>query len=80
MENSSQEQQQFGHLANLYCHAELPLQVLKSAAGFYIGTFVRDIVSDLFGPVSRESEEYFPTEEAAQEALRSGSWTQKLYP
>lgn len=77
---SSQEQRQIGHLANLYCHAELPLQVLKTAAGFYIGTSVSDIESDLFGPVSRESEEYFPTEQAAQEALRSGRWTQKRYP
>lgn len=30
---------QIGYLAKLYCKVELPLQVLKSAAGFYIGTF-----------------------------------------
>ncbi|HCW4385486.1 TPA: hypothetical protein OXM12_003187 [Acinetobacter baumannii] len=35
---------------------ELKLEVLKSAAGFYIGTF--DYDSDNYGPVSRVSE-YF---------------------
>lgn len=64
-----------GVLALHWCKVELPLQVLQSHAGFYIGTF-----SDEEGPMSRESEEYYPTREAAVEALASGTWTQKTYP
>jgi len=52
----------------------LPLKVLRSAAGFYIGT------SGDFGPVSRESREYFKTDIAAKEALESGNWTQRQQP
>lgn len=48
----------------------LPLQVLKSAAGYYIGT------ADDEGPCSRESCEYFPTRDRAAQALASGAWTQ----
>ncbi len=62
----------FGHLAKTCCGLELPLQVLQSAAGFYIGT------SDPT-PVTRESE-YWPTVEQAQNALDTGSWTQRLEP
>jgi hypothetical protein len=32
------------------------------------------------GPVSRESEEYFPTEKAAKIALDTNSWTQRDEP
>lgn len=63
-----------GELAFEICGKRLPLQVLSSAAGFYLGT------SDEMGPCSRESVEYWPTEVAAQGALDNGSWTQKLYP
>ena len=63
-------EQQTGHLAMKYCNRSLPLQVLESAAGHYIGTFNED------GPISRESVEYFPTREAAELALAEGSWTQ----
>jgi hypothetical protein len=52
----------------------LPLQVLRSAAGHYIGTFDDD------GPASRESVEYFPSHEAARHALETGAWTQRQYP
>lgn len=52
--------------------ARLPLRVLKSAAGFYIGT-----ISDE-GPFSRESEEYWPTAEAAETALMSSCFTQRV--
>jgi hypothetical protein len=62
---------EYGKLALSVCHVELPLQVLKSQAGFYIGTF------DEEGPCSRESFEYFPTKEAAFAALETGEWTQK---
>ncbi|KGM38687.1 hypothetical protein JY96_21140 [Aquabacterium sp. NJ1] len=69
------DQQAHGHLAKTYCNKELPLEVLRSAAGFYIGT--RD---DLGLPVSRESAEYWRKQEAAEHALSSGDWTQRQYP
>lgn len=62
-----------GLLALAYVGKSLPLQVLRSAAGHYIGTF-----DD--GPVSRESVEYFPTREAARHALETGAWTQLQHP
>lgn len=62
-----------GLLALTYVGKSLPLQVLRSAAGHYIGTF-----DD--GPVSRESVEYFPSHEAASHALETGAWTQRQYP
>lgn len=65
---------QIGHLAKTWCNKELPLQVLKSQAGFYIGTAGDD------GPCSRESSEYFSTAAKAQAALDDGSWTQKETP
>ena len=49
----------------------LPLEVLQSAAGFYLGT------ADQEGPVSRESVEYFPCREAAAQALETGQWNQR---
>ena len=49
----------------------LELQALRSNAGWYLGTF------DDEGPCSRESAEYFPTEQAANAALDSGDWTQR---
>lgn len=52
----------------------LPLQVLQSNAGYYIGTY------DDEGPVSRESHEYFSSNEKAQKALETGAWSQRLYP
>ena len=48
----------------------LPLQVLSSAAGFYIGTF-----DPQQGPVSRASVEYWPTHDRAQTAFDNGTWT-----
>jgi hypothetical protein len=62
---------QHGQLAAQYGEM-LPLRVLSSANGFYLGTF-----SPEDGPVTRESVEYFPTREAADEVFASGSWTQR---
>lgn len=67
--------QQTGYLAVKYCGLSLPLRVLHSGAGYYIGTG-----SDELGPVSRESEEYFPNRDAAKAALKTGNWTQKHTP
>lgn len=69
------ERPEIGRLALKYANLEKPLQVLPSAAGWYIGTWD---VND--GPVSRESVEYFPTEEEAKEALKSSTWTQRNHP
>ncbi|MCB2040462.1 MAG: hypothetical protein KDH48_06555 [Rhodoferax sp.] len=63
-----------GALALAYTGKCLPLQVLLSAAGHYIGT------QDDEGPVSRESVEYFPSPEAAQRALATDAWTQRSHP
>lgn len=52
----------------------IPLKVLKSAAGFYIGTS-----DDQQGPISRESNEYWRIEETASQALESAQWTQFHY-
>ena len=51
----------------------LPLQALQSANGFYLGT------RDEEGPVTRESVEYFPSRDAAEEALATGDWTQRTH-
>lgn len=53
----------------------LPIRVLSSRAGYYIGTF-----SDNHGQISRESNEYFPTQRLAEEAFRKGTWTQRRHP
>lgn len=49
------------------CHQSLHNQVLRSAGGFYIGTFCR------CGPYSRESG-YFKTEAQAASALTTGDF------
>ncbi|EAV2220378.1 hypothetical protein C6Y61_22910 [Salmonella enterica] len=49
----------------------IPLQVLHSGAGYYIGTQNED------GPVSRKSVEYFSTHSQAEHALKQGTWSQR---
>ncbi|MED8089089.1 hypothetical protein Q5499_20425 [Escherichia coli] len=49
----------------------LPLEILKSGRGYYIGTQCSE------GAVSRESEEYFKKYEQAERALKNGTWTQR---
>lgn len=63
----------FGQLALTYTGIHLPLKVLCSGAGYYIGT------RDAEGPVSRESE-YFPSSAEAQRALDEGDWAQRPIP
>lgn len=63
-----------GLLADVHLGIRLPLQVLGSAAGYYLGT--REDV----GPVSRESVEYLPTTNAACHAFATGAWTQRQRP
>ena len=68
--------QKSGMLAHEMLGVRLPLEVLHSARGFYLGT------ANDAGPVSRESLEYFPTFEAAEAALESNPpvWTQRDHP
>lgn len=64
----------YGQLAES-CGKKLALKVMRSNAGFYIGT------SDEEGfPFSRESIEYFKNEKEANKAFSTESWTQKEYP
>ncbi|MCR6651260.1 MAG: hypothetical protein NVV73_07115 [Cellvibrionaceae bacterium] len=68
-----QTRKPYGLLALQYCHIRLPLKVLRSAAGYYIGT-----ANELGGPCSRESNEYWELESEAERALEAGRWTQKM--
>lgn len=74
MSNPAEVTGQEGWLAKILTGQHLPIQVLKSAAGFYIGT------ADDDGPVSRESAEYWPTRQKAETALVRGDWTQRDNP
>ncbi len=64
-----------GYLALTFVGKRLPLQVLRSAVGYYIGAF-----DNHDGPCSRESFEYFPSRDAAATALVTGAWMQRPYP
>ena len=64
-----------GAIAHEYGCMELPCEVFRSAAGFFIGTRVPNGVS-----FSRESSEYWSNEEDAKSALLSGKWTQRQHP
>ncbi|MCG7928957.1 MAG: hypothetical protein ABW104_18060 [Candidatus Thiodiazotropha sp. 6PLUC2] len=64
-----------GRLARRYTGLRLPLQVLRSTAGYYIGTVGEDDI-----PCSRESEEYFTLPDEATQALEDGNWTQRTTP
>lgn len=70
MERTSIE---YGYLA-LTIGRALPLQVLGSRAGYYIGTVDED------GPCSRESVEFWADRGMAEAALASRRWTQRYEP
>ena len=53
------------------------LQIMKSAAGYYIGKSYRE--SGFEGPYSRNSEEYFKTPAEAHNALRTKNYTYKEF-
>ncbi len=63
-----------GKLAKETCGVELPVTILESRAGFYLGT------EDQGVPFSRESAEYFATRSLAEAALACGKFTQRMYP
>jgi hypothetical protein len=60
------------------------LQVLKSAAGYYIGTlYTHPKGSEFEGlvePGSRDSYDYYATEEEAQKALDENKFIQRDHP
>jgi hypothetical protein len=68
-------QNETGKLALHFCGVLKEVQVLQSAAGFYIGTAESD-----GSPFSRESKEYWRSKREADEALTLGRWTQKPEP
>lgn len=56
---------------------QLPIIVMRSAAGYYLGTERFDDEMEMTTPYTRESIEYWPTKDQAEEAMTSGSWNQK---
>ncbi|WP_018416228.1 hypothetical protein [Teredinibacter turnerae] len=64
-----------GKLAQEFFGVALENEVLKSARGYHIGT-----ADPEKGPISRESEEYWRSENKANQALVTGTWTQRIEP
>lgn len=62
------------YLSAVLLEEEHALTVCQSGAGFYIGC--ND--AETGEPISRDSQDYYPTREAAQEALVNRTWTQRL--
>ena len=65
----------YGRLAEQWLGQQFRLQVLQSAAGFYIGTLDED-----GAPCTRESDRYWPDQDQAQTALEGRNWPQKPEP
>jgi len=63
-----------GYLAAQWCGQILPLSVLESSSGYYIGTVDEGL------PCTRESAEYWGQEKDALNALTSKKWTQRREP
>lgn len=60
---------------NFTLYDPLPIEVLHSGAGFYLGR-----CCPKEGPISRLSIEYWNTKEEAEEALSSDNWTMRFEP
>jgi hypothetical protein len=56
------------------CGSPLPVKVLRSAAGYYLGRWC-----DCCGPYERVSVDYFRSERAAAAALASGDYDTRVY-
>ncbi|HBR2605987.1 TPA: hypothetical protein L9Q09_003330 [Klebsiella pneumoniae] len=67
---------QTGFLAQKHLNVALPLEVMQSGRGYYIGT--ADLESG--APATRESNEYFLMKIDAENALKANLWTQKEHP
>lgn len=71
-ENELLEDVPIGFLAKEFGGKSLPLTVLKSGAGFYLGTTTEEGY-----PFTRESREYWAARHEADVALKRGDWTQR---
>ncbi|MBK0035155.1 hypothetical protein IBT47_22975 [Erwinia sp. S43] len=67
---------QTGFLAQKYLNVVLPLEVMQSGRGYYIGTADQESGA----PATRESNEYFRKKIDAENALKANLWTQKEHP
>lgn len=67
-------QTSYGILSARYCNLKLKLCVLRSNAGYYIGTYHQG------EPISRESQEYYRERTAAETALLNQTFTQRINP
>lgn len=76
-QNGSNVEVRYGKLAMEICGLKLPLQVLHSPAGYYIGTMGEP--DGYEEHISRESE-YWQTRGEAEQALATECWTQRLHP
>lgn len=74
----------FVHRTSFICYKYLAedreLQVLQSAAGFYIGCQVGPDEEISEEPLSRDSQDYYRTQEDAMHALVDRTWVQRLNP
>lgn len=57
------------------CESDLPVVVLHSAAGYYVGQWCQND-----GPYSRLSEEYYSTQQLAELALKNNTFTMRQHP
>lgn len=75
LENATQRCQPFYGFGKLAAEIgyRRPLRVMQSAGGYYIGTDTEE-----GGPCSRESVEYFRNQTAAEQALVTGTWSQRM--
>lgn len=61
------------------CGLAIPdMQILRCAAGYYIGNVYLDTEIGMWAPNSRESNEYWDTLEEAITAFESGNYTVKF--
>ncbi len=55
------------------CNNPMPIGVLESGAGYYIGTWCKNVECEDFGPNSRESG-YYRTSLEAEQALNTNNY------
>ena len=63
------------YLSMKWCQDALPLEVLRSGAGCYIGS-----MHPTEGPSSRDSVRYWGSRTEAEAALSFGTWIQRVSP
>jgi phage FluMu protein Com len=68
------DQLEHGEVRCPECGSELPVKVLRSAAGYYLGRWCPRC-----GPYERVSVSYYPSRPAAEAALASGEYDSRVY-